>query len=106
MSDIARLSNSAVPIERDRLEAMLHSIVAMRQDCDVIGAFLIGRLDDIDGDTDLEPNGDELDATGAEEEALLGRPIASGPGCILSDDDSAVDDRNCDDIDQDLERDA
>lgn len=31
---------------------------------------LIERMDELDGDTDLEMNGDELDSTGAEDDCL------------------------------------
>ena len=48
----------------------------------------IERMDEIDGDPDLEPNGDEIDGTNAEDEALYaphGLPLAYGPGCPISD---------------------
>jgi hypothetical protein len=71
-------------------------------------AVAIGLLDVLDGDPDEEANGDELDGTCAEDEAGAELCVRSesGPGCLLSDDDSAVDDRNCDDINMDLEPDA
>lgn len=58
------------------------------------------RLDEIDGDPDVELNGDELDGTCAEDEAgaeLYARPF-SGPGCPISDPDFGIDDVPHDDI--------
>jgi len=46
---------------------------------------LIDRLDELDPDPDLEPNGDELDGTGAEDEALLEPCRDQRPGCPISD---------------------
>lgn len=50
----------------------------------------IDRLDEDDGDPDLEPGGDEADWTGAEDEAIgqawmVHRNL--GPGCPISDPD-------------------
>jgi len=55
----------------------------------------IDALDDIDGDPDLEPNGDELDGSLGEDDFCLHNALP-GPGCPISDPDSAVDDRPCD----------
>lgn len=70
-------------------------------------AVAIGLLDVLDGDPDEEANGDEADGTCAEDEAgeELRARSESGPGCSIGDPDSAVDDRNCDDINMDLEPD-
>jgi hypothetical protein len=48
---------------------------------------MIDRLDQMDGDTDLELNGDEQDGTNAEDEArqLPWHFWANGPGCPISD---------------------
>jgi hypothetical protein len=48
---------------------------------------LIARLDEADGDPDLEPNGDECDGTNAEDEFLGGHAGGwwDGPGCPISD---------------------
>ena len=47
---------------------------------------LIDRLDTIDGDSDIEPNGDELDGTGAEDDYQTGCEVAGPfPGCPISD---------------------
>jgi hypothetical protein len=68
---------------------------------------LIDTLDVIGGDPDVEPNGDELDGSNAEDE--IGNHHCNnadvGAGCPISDPDSAVDDRPCDDINMDLEPD-
>jgi hypothetical protein len=67
----------------------------------------ISLLDVLDGDADLEPSGDELDGTNAEDE--IGNNHLNhtdpGAGCKISDPDSAVDDRPCDEPMQDLEPD-
>lgn len=57
-----------------------------------VDAF-ISRLDDMDGDPDLELNGDELDGTGAEDELAPGLHAGpfSGAGCPISDPDDARD---------------
>ncbi len=50
----------------------------------------IDRLDEDDGDPDLEPNGDETDGTAAEDEIIGQGWIARrnhGPGCPISDPD-------------------
>lgn len=47
---------------------------------------LIARLDAFDGDTDIEPDGDELDFNGAEDD--FGDGLNSGfhePGCPIAD---------------------
>ncbi|MDT7527991.1 hypothetical protein OVY29_04875 [Sphingopyxis sp. SE2] len=56
----------------------------------------LSLLDLADGDPDIEPNGDEEDGTGAEDEQGAHTCDASGPGCAVSDPDSAVDDLGCD----------
>lgn len=46
----------------------------------------IERMDELDGDPDLEPNGDEIDGTNAEDESLyFAHYMPSGPGCPVSD---------------------
>lgn len=69
---------------------------------------LIDRLDYMDGDPDLEANGDEQDGSaGAEDD--YGTTCNSGiygyAGCPISDPDAAVDDNGCDE-DSDREPDA
>jgi len=66
---------------------------------------LIAILDATEDDPDLEPNGDELDGSGAEDD-FGGHNVPGhlqGPGCPIADPDMAADDIECDDIDQDLE---
>lgn len=47
---------------------------------------LLERLDELDGDPDLEPSGDELDGSNAEDEAVyLPQYMPRGPGCPISD---------------------
>ena len=49
----------------------------------------IDHMDDQDGDGDLEPNGDDLDGTGAEDDFIdYGGTLGvswSGPGCAVGD---------------------
>lgn len=48
----------------------------------------IDRLDEADGDVDLEPNGDEEDTTGAEDDEcghVWKCRTGPGPGCSISD---------------------
>jgi hypothetical protein len=62
---------------------------------------LIDRMDEADGDTDLEP--EETDHTGGEDDCS--QTFHDGPGCPISDSDFAVDDQPCDEPFEDLERD-
>jgi len=68
---------------------------------------MIDQLDIMDGDPDLEDgdppegNGDELDGNPAEDEFCAHQ--GTGPGCLISDPDMAVDDRGCDDVNGDRE---
>lgn len=48
--------------------------------------LLLARLDRMDGDCDVEPNGDELDGTGAEDDFCPHSATwHAGPGCPISD---------------------
>ena len=51
-------------------------------------------LDVVGGDPDAEPNGDEGDGPRGEDDFC--EHFAGGPGCPLSDPDTAVDDQPCD----------
>lgn len=48
---------------------------------------MIGHMDDMDGDTDLEPNGDELDGSLGEDDFCDHNTYMPGPGCPVSDPD-------------------
>ncbi|USI78722.1 hypothetical protein [Sphingopyxis sp. USTB-05] len=50
-------------------------------------ARMIDRLDELDGDTDLEPNGDEQDHSGGEDDCdpARDRLRGHGPGCPVAD---------------------
>lgn len=50
-------------------------------------ARMIERLDELDGDPDLEPNGDEQDHGGGEDDCdpSLDRLRGHGPGCPIAD---------------------
>lgn len=73
-----------------------------RQHLESFMEVAVSLLDALDPDPDLELNGDELDGNRAEDEAghYFG---GEGPGCPLCDDDTAVDDNGCDDINDDRE---
>lgn len=64
---------------------------------------LVDRIDDVDGDPDLEDATDGEDDFALTDLARFG--FGSGPGCILSDQDLSVDDQPCDDPFEDQERD-
>lgn len=59
---------------------------------------LVNLLDVLDGDPDVEANGDELDGNGAEDDFCEhNTPLSlQGPGCPIADPDTAIDDSGCD----------
>lgn len=66
---------------------------------DIAIEALIELRNALDGDADVEPNGDELDGENAEDS--FGPPPGNvaawaGPGCPIADPDMAVDDIGCD----------
>jgi hypothetical protein len=66
-----------------------------RGDLEGLTERLIDRLDEIDGDADLEPTGDEDDMSEAEDDHGLGNhsvPRWTGPGCPISDPDMGAED--------------
>ena len=67
-------------------------------------AVAIDLVDAMDGDSDIEASGDELDGSGAEDDFCPQNADWLGhPGCPISDPDMAVDDQGCDDINDDRE---
>ena len=71
--------------------------VLSRFDRQSLASFItvaIELLDVVDGDSDTEPNGDELDGNPSEDEFMIHR--ADGPGCPIAETDKAVDDDACD----------
>ncbi|MDF8335864.1 hypothetical protein [Novosphingobium cyanobacteriorum] len=99
-------------VTRFPVPAQMPTVVQIlsRFDRPTVEAFLsvaIDLLDAMDPDPDVELNGDEFDHNNGEDEEYGGgsnRPLPwGGPGCPISDPDSAIDDRECDDVDQDLE---
>lgn len=64
-----------------------------RHDLEDLTERLIDRLDEIDGDIDVEPNGDERDGSLGEDDFNVqhGNWMAQ-PGCPLSDPDMGVED--------------
>lgn len=79
--------------------------VLSRFDRDQLTGFIkvaIDLLDLADDDSDLEPSGDELDGDhGSEDEFVLHSHHMAGPGCAISDPDTAADDYRCDANDED-----
>lgn len=70
----ADLALSVIPsLPRPVLERLVQSI--------------IDRLDDMDGDTDLEPNGDEEDGNRCEDDVM--HHYGEGAGCPIADPDEA-----------------
>lgn len=77
-----------------------------RQQLEGFIAVAIDLADALDGDPDIEPNGDELDGSMGEDDFCSHAADSHGhPGCPIADPDSAVDDRGCDDINDDREPD-
>lgn len=73
-----------------------------RHDLEALTERLIDYLDEQDGDTDVELNGDEKDGSlGEDDFCPQGDGGSPKPGCPISDPDIAVDDERCDD-DRDL----
>ncbi len=98
MGNIPHLSNSAISMERTDLELMLESLVSLQRVSAEMSALLTERLDLVDGDLDLSPDGDELDGTGAEDDFVdHSYSWRAEPGCPISDPDacSAADDNVC-----------
>ena len=79
MGALIQIPGGATPVERilsrfDR--AQLEGFIAVA----------IDLLDVADGDVDIEPNGDELDSTGAEDDFIDHGPgHLRGPGCPIAD---------------------
>ena len=94
------------PLAAGRLAARLLSRHSPHEIAEAI-EVLVELLDLLGGDPDVEANGDELDGHGGEDDFTSHNtgPIA-GPGCPCSDPDMAVDDKGCDEINQDLEEDS
>lgn len=95
------------PLAAGRLAAKLLNRHSPHEIAEAI-TILIDVLDLLGGDPDLEPNGDELDGTGAEDDFCPQKAPRSlqGPGCPLADPDEAVDDKGCDDTNDDREEES
>jgi hypothetical protein len=60
--------------------------VLRRTELERIAHRAIDRMDEIDGDPDLEWSGDEFDTGNSEDEQLTGHALVpAGPGCLISD---------------------
>lgn len=77
-------TNSAIPIERMEIEQLLDSMIAVQNLTGRIAQAMLNRLDDIDGDPDIEPNGDERDGSSAEDD-FWHHPSTYAAGCPVSD---------------------
>lgn len=73
-----------------------------RHELEALTERLLVALDQLEGDPDLEPNGDELDGDAAEDDFMdHSYRFRTEPGCPIADPDCAVDDQPCDeDFDQ------
>ena len=84
--------NSGVLVPREEYEELTEAVATVFR----LGArflpSLVERLDLIDGDPDIEANGDELDGSGGEDDFTPQGSGFDGPGCALSDPDIGVDD--------------
>ncbi|MEJ6010144.1 hypothetical protein [Novosphingobium aquae] len=69
-----------------------------RHELEGVVEMLMDRLDTVAGDPDIEPNGDELDGSDAEDDTYHHNwPIhLHGPGCPISDPHAACDDKPID----------
>lgn len=69
------------------LDVLLSAIPSLpRRALDRIAQRAIDRLDELDGDTDVEANGDELDGSlGEDDFHSHGTTPWDGPGCPVSD---------------------
>lgn len=94
-------------IDRGGAQALPLNLIAQaipmltRHELAAVTERLIDYLDQQDGDSDFEPNGDELDGSLGEDDFFPHSANWLGePGCPISDPDAAVDDTGCDeDID-------
>lgn len=87
------------------ISAMLATIPSLpRPMLDRLTAAMIDRMDMMDGDLDIEANGDELDGNNAEDEFMTHRPAGDigMPGCPISDPDTCAADIGEDDRDADM----
>lgn len=74
-----------------------------RHELEALTERLIIALDELDGDLDVEPNGDERDGSAAEDDygSSCNTGECAAAGCPIGDPDCAVDDQPCDeDYDQ------
>lgn len=62
---------------------------------------MVAVLNILDGDPDIELNGDELDEINAEDAFMSHSSTDLGAGCPIADPDLAVDDHGCDPRDED-----
>lgn len=83
MSELINFPREALAVPAADLRLMADALVAMQQACARIAATLIDRLDDHDGDPDLE------NATDLEDDHSLSSLALDyaeqGPGCAISD---------------------
>lgn len=76
------------PGDHPEIVALMRTIARQpRRRLEAAVEMLLQVLDLIDGDADLEPDGDERDSNGAEDDFMNHSLWAAGPGCAVSDPD-------------------
>lgn len=98
MAPAAPLMRLLGSFDRLKVEAFAEISIALLD-------LIDGDCDIEDADADREPNGDELDGSMGEDDFCAHDVpwCLQGPGCPLGDPDQAVDDKGCDDINDDRE---
>jgi len=86
MSDVQKIG-SAVMVPRKVWDQMTEHFADQVQANGALFDYCLTRSDQLDGDADLEPSGDELDTGNGEDETFTGflANRFGGPGCEISD---------------------
>jgi hypothetical protein len=85
MADLLALQTDAVTIPRAELQVLLETLASLTQASGQAFSLLIDRIDDLDGDPDLEdddPSG-QCDEDGINTDFAVA--FGGGPGCKISD---------------------
>lgn len=77
----------AIPLLQTQRVRRLSALLAAfdRDDMEAAVEMLLAAMDALDGDTDREANGDELDGTGAEDDFVDHSGWRGGAGCPIAD---------------------
>lgn len=90
MHNVISMPGAATPMER---RATIDARLGVREGLTLAITELIDLLDQIDGDPDIEANGDERDGTAAEDDFYPHSLDWFGhPGCPIADPDCGADD--------------